>query len=470
MEGHHKMSLMPWIYAQHPFFQSLKADLKQVLARDLPTSLDELVCMSRRPVRTVLLGLRALEEHHEATIEKGLITLLRPHVPPPVRLHSERYDTSPIDSTIAERYCELAQCREAPALLWSQRRLTPNSAVERAAYIVRKCRSETPTIVFLGDDDLVSPIVAAALPRALIHVFDIDAAVLEKATDTASALGASLQTDHADLSKAVLTLKGRADVTVSDPFPSGDGSFEMMFWGQVAHILKIGGISISTIGASHKPVGFDAAALRVQQSLGLALLDLRDSFGRYETFPFEFSTWEENYMKSRQLLSRVSQTKSLMTSQKLTEAVAHEASAPFDFDEWSAATESHYLTIQAGTDAQKTLASERGTAAVARAEFDHERHEKDQGFDTMALFHLLSPDQTVWSQESGVELLSHSQAKTPTALVKELIRQFALPVSDAEVTELERLSASATVSTDYSLAEIGLAVRALESWERMKLM
>ncbi|MBR0664003.1 bis-aminopropyl spermidine synthase family protein [Roseomonas hellenica] len=454
------MKLINWLYAAHPFFREMKKDILSVLEDQECTNLDGLVCASRRPVRSVLLGIRALELSKQLSADDGTVRLNNPGNRTARRPPREKFDRSAVDANVAERYQGLAKDREDPSLLWSQRRLNPDSAVERAAYIVKWCRGLRGKIAFLGDDDLVSPLVAASLPDWQVYVYDIDAAVLSKAQDTAEILGASLLAEHADLSKAALKLAGEIDVVVSDPFPTGDGSFEVMFWGQVSTLLKRGGISVSTIGASHKPVGYDSAALRGQEALGLALLDLRESFGRYETFSFEFSSWEMSFMKERRLTSSISQTKSLMAARKIREPIAMAPGTPFDFDRWSAATANHYLTRQAGASEQRRLAAERGV--IGDAPFDESAPPRE-GFNVGALFNLLSTDSGGGGNTSPVA------ATYDRASLEAGLRSAEAPYTEEEIAELGRLQCSSSIYDDGPLAELGLAVRAMESWDRKRL-
>jgi Branched-chain polyamine synthase A C-terminal domain len=426
------MEALERLYSDHRFFVDLRRDVEQSVRRRPHLTLDEVVVESRRPVRTALLMLqrllhegqiRALGGRLSGTSGNGGVHANVPEPRPP--------------SGLAAHYMRLVSSREAPALLWSQRRLTPDSAVERAAYIVRRARNAAGSAIFLGDDDMVSPLVAAMLPGWTVHVVDIDRTVLEVAAGVARALDAEVLVYHSDLSAGEELGTGPADIVVSDPFPSGDGSFEALFWARASRLLRDGGYSVTTIAPSHKPVGFDAQALAKQQRLGLALLDVAADFGRYEVFDFEFTELEREWLAELAQRPSVSQTKSLMTAQKIgspDEALLAEIAA-FDFARWSEATVSHYLTQQAGAEDQIEIARTRGRA----------RPEPARG----------SSKQATLSRPADV----------PAARVRTVLRDAG--AGDAALDEAQRLMRD--VPGSRAVAELQLCARAIESWTRHRL-
>jgi hypothetical protein len=458
------MSLASWMRAEHPFFKDLYRDLLAIIEARHIHDLDELVIASRRTVRTALLGLNELVRIGSVDVQPDQIVSRTSTKGKPSASASNNAAPFSIPHPLVERYTSLAERRETPALLWSQRRLVSSSAAERAAYILRWFPCRSGTVVFLGEDDLVSPLVAASRPLLDVHVYDIDAAVLETAERVSGGLGAKLQTHHADLSKAVLDHAEQADVVVSDPFPTGDGSFEAMFWSQVARILKPRGISITTIAPSHKPVGFDRSAFIRQEELGLALIDLQADFGRYETFPFEFSEFERQILQRLGLKSTVSMTKSLMAAVKVASpAIGSGKSGPdFDFAAWSSATADHYLTHQAGIRDQQDLTARRGAAST-----EDTRRDKPEKRTNGMRADLVLPDSartTLHRMLSGARSDDQIQQSWRSAF-----SEASIPVLDEELSELIRLSKSAEVSQAGTLAELGLMVRAIESWERKRM-
>lgn len=458
------MSLASWMRAEHPFFKDLYRDLLRSIEARHIHDLDELVIATRRTVRTALLGLNELVRKGSVNVQPGQIVSRRSTKDKPSASTAKSSAPFAIPHPLVERYTALVERRETPALLWSQRRLVPSSAAERAAYILRWLPSRVGTVVFLGEDDLVSPLVAASCPLLDVHVYDIDAAVLETAQRVSGGLGAKLQTHHADLSKAVLDHADQADVVVSDPFPTGDGSFEAMFWSQVARILKPRGISISTIAPSHKPIGFDRLAFIRQQELGLALIDLQADFGRYETFPFELSEYERQMLQRLGLKSTVSMTKSLMAAVKVASpTVGNGKSGPdFNFAAWSAATADHYLTHQAGIREQQDLAANRGAASRENANGDKaEQHKNGMRAD------LVLPDS---ARTTLQRMLSSARSDDQIRQSwRSAFSEASIPILEEELGELIRLSQSAEMSQAGPLAELGLMVRAIESWERKRM-
>jgi hypothetical protein len=457
------MSLASWMRAEHPFFKDLYRELLASIEARHIHDLDELVITSRRTVRTTLLGLNELVRTGAVAVEPDQIVSKRPTKDTPSATPNSGPSCS-ITDALVEKYTSLAESRETPALLWSQRRLVPSSAAERAAYILRWLPPQSGTVVFLGEDDLVSPLVAASCPQLNVHVYDIDAAVLETAERVSGGLGAKLQTHQADLSKAVLEHAEQADVVVSDPFPTGDGSFEAMFWSQVARILKPRGISITTIAPSHKPIGFDRAALVRQQELGLALIDLQADLGRYETFPFELSEYERQVLQRLGLKSTVSMTKSLMAAVKVAPPIVGNGKVgpDFDFAAWSSATADHYLTHQAGKAEQQDLAANRGAASTAETSGDRSEKKKSGMRADLVL-----PDS---ARATLHQMLSSAGSDDQIRQSwRGAFSEASIPILDEELHELIRLSKSAEVSQAGALAELGLMVRAIESWERKRM-
>jgi predicted methyltransferase len=455
------MPLGTWLLENHPFFAELRRQLLAVLETHDIKDLDELVVASRRPVRTVLLGLAELIDSGEVEVGSKIVAGAKKDVATPPAVPVRHWMASRGDGwdEIFSRYLQAASKREVPSLLWGQRRLIPESAVERAHYILSWLEKSDGKIVFLGEDDLVSPLVAAAAPAAAVHVIDIDRGVLNTVQETARALDARVHTHHADLSQAVLEHRADCHLVVSDPWPSGDGSFEGVFWSHVAGILRPGGISISTVSPSHKPLGYEAGALKQLRVLGLCLLDLQADFGRYESFDFEFTPYETNILNRYGLKSNIHHTKSIVAARKISaNGFSSEASAPaLDFNRWSAAAMGHYLTIQAGVDDQRQLAAERGVSAPP------------------------APDSEEAQRGLRIELILPPELRDRTAQIATLSRERQIdawgallaeagvnPTGD-ELTELVGLSQSGEIKQDGPLARLGLAIRAIESWERWRL-
>jgi len=448
------MSLARWLLAEHPFFQDLRGRLENVINFQAPLSLDELVVRSRRPVRTVLLMLNDLlrigaAQASPVGIERGSPQSEQRHaiaVP-------QRQQSCP--STIEQRYLNAVVQREVPVLLWSQRRLVPQSVIDRCNYILRWVDRPVGSIVFFGDDDLVSPLFAAVAGGWSVHVADIDQGVLDTAQRVAKELGTTITVHHADISQITAAWTDSYDIVVSDPFPSGDGSFEAMFWARAARVLRPGGISVTTIAPSHKPVGYDRQALSRQAEIGLLLIDLQADFG---SFDFEFTPFEKRIMNENRLASSISQTKSIMAARKPRswQPCKPDGSNDFDFKKWSAATLNHYLTVQAGVDEQQRLAAARGVGAPV---VTGDAAPQGLRVDLIVPAELRSQI----ALESGDPTADGARAWEAV-----LARVGAVSTAD-ERRELVRLASIADVQSDGPLTELGLAIRAIESWERWRL-
>lgn len=448
------MTLTSWLLTHHPFFVDLRQHLLNVVDAWNIGDLDEFVISSRRPVRTVILGLNELIRSGEVRVaHEGIVGRTEVLSKMPVRHWAPEWNDS--DAGILNRYLEIAAERETPSLLWGQRRLIPKSAIDRAHYVLSWLQRPTSKITFLGDDDLVSPLVAALAPSATVQVIDIDRAVLEIAQKTARELGATIHVQHSDLSRA--TVEGsKSDIAISDPWPSADGSFESVFWNYAAYMLRVGGMSLTTVAPSHKPLGYDACAVSQHRELGLSVIDLQANFGVYESFDFEFTPFEKKFLARHNLRSTVAQTKSILTACKVAELNgACNPAASLDFDKWTAAATDHYLTIQAGVEEQVQLATDRGLQPALV------KNLPSHGLRT----ELIVPSNLR-------EKVPHNPAlstEEKLAAWGTVLNEMDVAASPAELNELINLSTTGQITPDGPLAPLGLAIRAIESWERKRL-
>jgi hypothetical protein len=449
------MSLASWLLTEHPFFDDLRRHLLSVIDTRSITDLDDLVIASRRPVRTVLLGLNELIRSGEVEVtNEGIVGSVEPSNRIPVRRWNSSHDH--LNSEILERYLEIAGEREVPSLLWGQRRLIPRSAIDRADYILSWLEHPTDTITFLGDDDLVSPLVAALAPASTVKVIDIDSAVLEVVQETSRKLGAAVDVRHSDLSRARLEDTSKSSVVISDPWPSADGSFESVFWNYAACVLKTGGVSITTVAPSHKPIGYDGSAVQQQRSLGLCVIDLQADFGVYESFEFEFTEFEKDFLARNHLHSSVAQTKSISTAQKIADIKVESPVAPaLDFDKWTSAATAHYLTIQAGVEEQVRLATERGLGPASS------KAPSSPGLRT----ELIVPPHL----RQKIPRNSHGSREEKLHAWSTVLEELDIDASGDELNELVDLSITGRIQSDGPLSQLGLGIRAIESWERQRL-
>ena len=452
------MSLTRWLMREHPFFQQLREHLGTVLASRSIASFDDLVVVSRRPARTVLLMLNDMIGQSTASVSTtGIVGGTEPYT---ARLPSIRRWTAPEPwGKIERRYVQAQADRDPPALLWGQRWLTPESAVERAHYILSWLPQTRGRAVFLGDDDMVSPLLAALAPGWIVHVADIDRAVLEGVRRVAESLGARITTHHADLSQVPLELTNRCDIVVSDPNPSADGSSESVFWSQAAMLLPPGAISITTSSPSHKPVHYGAGALRELARRDFHILDLRTDYGRYELFDFDLLPAERKMLDAHRLRCHIHHTKSLTAALRGTQNAAPVPSE-FDFDRWSRAARNHYLTLQADAEEQEQIVRRRGAATLPHASNELSASVR-RGFRLDLVAVELTP--VMLEMANGTEAVRVEDAAT------RILRSMGADPERQEVLELLRLSIGGEITGSGPLAPLGLAFRALDSWERRLL-
>ncbi len=295
-------------------------------------------------------------------------------------------------------------------------------------------------------------------PDCTIHVIDIDKTVLEQVERVALLLRANLVIKHVDLSQASTEYQRNCDIVISDPFPSGDGSFEAMFWGYAAKILRSGGLSITTVAPSHKPSAYAMGALNQLNLLGFCVIDLQANYGRYEVFDFEYALFELDALARMGLQSNVSHTKSLLTGKYVPSKSANigDSQPDFNFEDWTEAAATHYLTIQAGVDKQVRIANERG---VHKGEINLYASNRGLRID------LIIPEEL---REKAPKMDLANPAETVQSYVAILKRELSIEVSKEEIEELIRLSSTSEICQQGSLAQLGLAIRAIESWERWR--
>lgn len=441
-----------WLFEEHPLFRGVGTALTEVLSEGGPSSLDQLVLRSRYQVRTVLLSLSHLND-------RGLI---RPDgdgcvmIPSsrPLDLHITPQVPPRANTFITSRYLADVAQREQPVLVWGQRRLVPSSAIERADYLDLWAQATVGKAIFLGDDDLVSPLFAALHPRWDVTVVDIDREVLERATVIAEDLGATVRGRHEDISCLMPGLAGEFDIAVADPFPTVDGSFEFVFWSYAKALLKRGGWLISTTAPSHKPLEYSKGALAMLASLGFTLQDLRANFGRYEVFDFEFTDFEKEVLSRLDLKSSVAHTKSLFAATNTGEHEAQLKQPEFDFHHWTNAALGHYLTSQAGVGNQQTLAHDRGLSTSIST--------SGEGYGSCIRLAGIFPKPLSDAIDAAKDTHSLKQV-----LATQLDSLLNISSTDDEREELARLTTNGL--QDAVNPKVALAIRAIDSWGRRRL-
>jgi hypothetical protein len=186
------------------------------------------------------------------------------------------------------------------------------------------------------------------------------------------------------------------------------------------------------------------------------VIDLQADFGVYESFDFEFTPFEKGILARNHLRSTVAQTKSILTACKVAELNgACSTAASLDFDKWTAAATDHYLTIQAGVEEQVRLAAERG---LQPAQFNNG---PSRGLRT----ELIVPS----NLREKVPRNSALNTEEKLAAWQTVLSEMDVVASPGELNELINLSATGQIPPDGPLAPLGLAIRAIESWERKRL-
>lgn len=424
-------SLANALLDHHPCFLQARSRIIPLVENRKTLTIDELVVLSRTPVRTALLVTDHLHRKGLVQFGQGIRPAGETGQPGDKVARTLESGRPELDATILSlrpRYLKQVQARESPCLVWGQRRLLPWSSLERAHHVLEVARrlAVSGTVIFLGDDDLVSPVVAATTGWRVI-VVDIDGEVLKRASHIANCLGAHIEPVHADLSETPAGLDP-SDIVVCDPYPSGDGSFEAIFWQQALTSLRVGGLLITTVAPSHKPEGYARGALAQLDNLGLQLIDLKADFGCYEIFDFELVKFERDTCADIGCSSTVSHTKSLLTARMVEEYPAPKYET-VDFRRWTSATLSHYLTRQAGATAQLAIASTRCPSSYKDMDSTHR-----------------NPSEAFVNQAS--DLPNRIGAYLPQKNAREL---------------------ASIIQTIDESSRLGLALRAIESWERWRL-
>jgi hypothetical protein len=117
----------------------------------------------------------------------------------------------------------------------------------------------------------------------------------------------------------------------------------------------------------------------------------------------------------------------------------------------------HYLTVQAGVDRQRQIAIERGI-----------QEGNEIGYPTNLQrglqVELMFPPEL----RGGVIGVGANPEETIHLWASFLSQHFGVMAEEEELKELTRLKVTSELQHESSLAELGLAIRAIESWERWK--
>ncbi|MGH8545677.1 MAG: bis-aminopropyl spermidine synthase family protein [Gammaproteobacteria bacterium] len=345
-------ALFDWMMCNHPVFTDCARRLCSLMDTQGDMPFDELVVTSRRPMRMVLLAFDHLRR--TGRLDYGTQT----HAPAPSAGTGAFSPPQDDGRRIWDAYSKMAKERIEPSLLFGQRRLVPEAAWRRAHRTRAEMVSPAGRVLFIGDDDLVSPVLAALSPGWSVEVVDIDGAVLDRVAEVATGLDTTVTCLHGSVESLPADVRGPYDVVITDPFPSGDGSFEREFWWSATTVLRPGGSLVTTVAPSHKPLAFSRGALRAMDALGFVLRAMLDGHELYEVFEFELTDLERQIIRAHSISTTISHTKTLAIANYCPGANVQQRT-PFDYAAWQTQLEHHYLTIQAGLDEQRALSRAR---------------------------------------------------------------------------------------------------------------
>lgn len=351
-----------WLLHHHPVLRELHDCVAMAVARE-PATLDDLVVRTCRPQRAVLISLWWLERQGDVAVHRpGMFAM---NGCPPPRL--SRSSPQPRLTGFEAEYVKSRPRFTEPALVWGQRRVTSASALHRAALVVeaaRRVESDPVRVIFVGDDDLVSPLVAAQLGRrAEIVVVEVDGTVLADVDRVGVALGqCEIVAVHSDVED--YRSESHAHVVVADPFPTYDGSFEAVFWSRARNLLTPGGVLVSTMDPSHKPPGYSAHAAMKLSRLGFDLVEWHPASARYESFDFDLTAWEASLLDGFAASSSLSHTKATFVA-RAGRPPAQSAASNGRLGAWGATWSTGYLAAQSALDSVGIIETRAPSARCA---------------------------------------------------------------------------------------------------------
>lgn len=124
------------------------------------------------------------------------------------------------DTEMLERL-EARLSRDAPEVRYGQLRASARSSAARVAWLVRDLPPIGRSVLFLGDDDLTSVLLAASISGD-VTVLDADPRVLTLVAETAAEEGLSIKTVQHDLRRPLPEgLRRRFDSVCCDPVDDG---------------------------------------------------------------------------------------------------------------------------------------------------------------------------------------------------------------------------------------------------------
>jgi len=255
----------------------------------------------------------------------------------------------------------LRDSRLVPALFLGQRGISPDSVVRRAELMHDMNDIDGRSMVFFGDNDLLSGAVALRHAPKRVVVIDIDLRVLARIREFATQNSLGIETIHHDLYSGVPEeLENAFDTFAFDPYPTPDASFEAVMLSRGRVVLSEHGrrIGYTFAAPTHK---WSGNFLSLQQRLSEQGTVIRELLPRTSSFlPIEGELtsieqeWRSQFADGR---TSISHTKSLVRMELgLKLPRDHESDEPqIDRGQIVRALSSHYLLHAVGLDAQLDL-------------------------------------------------------------------------------------------------------------------
>lgn len=241
--------------------------------------------------------------------------------------------------------------RSEPALIYGQRFITPESAVCRASLLRDRMPTEhSGSVLFIGDDDLVSVAFATIAPRHRISLIDIDPTVVENVARFSSHYGVEVEAVCGDVASSLpSSWHDRFDCVVGDPYPSADHSFEAFFAQAARPLLRpsSGAFVLLTAGPTHKPPAFEHSLIHHLESVGWNVEHITESLAEYELIAGELTQLEEQYLGiGDPKVEAISHTKSYVLLRPRDRSRPNGYS--FDVSSWLRSLRHHDLVVRTG--------------------------------------------------------------------------------------------------------------------------
>jgi len=182
-----------------------------------------------------------------------------------------------------------------PTLFFDQRPVTKKTTINRVKYFLDKNDIYNKKIVFLGDDDLTSILLALTGVKCEIFVLDIDKRLIDFINKISKKYNLNINAIEYNALKGInKNLKNKFDVFVTDPTPEKIPF--TIFMNNAIDLLNENGIIYTSIYSSAMEENLDLQ--RIINKMNLYITDIIPNFTEYQTIKGLF-----NY-KDLQLLKK----------------------------------------------------------------------------------------------------------------------------------------------------------------------